>query len=64
MLNTVQLKDLPRGEFFKRKPNANKVYVRGEYFRPERKYSCDDWDDISRDILLRGSTIVYTEFTF
>ena len=64
MYNTIQLKDLPRGEFFKRKPNANKVYVRGEYYRPERKFACDDWNDISRDILLRGSTIVYTEFSF
>jgi len=63
-MQTAQIKDLPKGEFFKRKPDAKKVYIRGEYYRPERKFICDDWDDIGRDIALRGSTIVYVDFDF
>jgi hypothetical protein len=38
--------------------------VRGEYYRPERKFICDDWDDVGRDVALRGSTIVYIDFDF
>jgi hypothetical protein len=32
-METVQIKDLPKGEFFKRKPDANKVYQRDTYNR-------------------------------
>lgn len=63
-MKTIQLKDLPKGEFFKRKPASGKVYVRGEYDRSIRKYCCDDWHDISRGIELRGTTIVYANFEF
>jgi len=61
---TALVKDLTKGTFFKRKPNANKVYTRGDYDREFKKYRCDDWDDISRDILLKGTTVVYIGFTF
>ena len=63
-MKTIQLKDLPRGEFFKRKPTSGKVYTRGVYDRTVRKYCCDDWDDISRCIELRGTTIVFVDFEF
>lgn len=59
-----KLRDVKRGEFIKRKPNANKVFTKGEYDREFKKYRCNDQDDISRDILLRGSTIVYVGFTY
>lgn len=63
-MKTTQLKDLPKGEFFKRNPTSKKVYVRGPFDRSVRKYCCDDWYDISRCIALRGSTIVYADFEF
>ena len=63
-MKPVQLKDLPRGEVFKRKPVGNKVYIRGTYDRTTKKYDCDDWNDISRSMQLRGSTIVYSDFTW
>ena len=63
-LQAVQLKDVKKGEYIKRKPDAKKVFTKGEYCRFDKKYSCDDWEDISRCIMLKGSTIVYIGFDF
>tara|TARA_R100000951_G_scaffold23673_2_gene19911 strand:- start:2687 stop:2878 length:192 start_codon:yes stop_codon:yes gene_type:complete len=63
-MKAIKLKDVKRGEFIKRKPDANKVFTKGEYDREFKKYRCDDQDDISRDSLLGGSTTVYVGFTY
>jgi hypothetical protein len=63
-METALLKDLPKGEYFKRKPDAKKVYQRGEYCRSRRKYQADDCDDICRELVLKGSTVVYIGFTY
>ena len=63
-MQAALIKDLPRGEFFKRKPDAIKVYRRGEYERSSRKYQADDCDDICRELLLKGSTVVYIGFDY
>ena len=58
------LRDVKRGEFFMRTPDAKKVFTKGEYDREVKKYRCDDQDDISRDILLNGSATVFVNFTY
>lgn len=66
------LKDVKQGEYFTLKDyegvfgevSENRVYVRGEYDRSERKYDCGKFDDISYSRLLKGNTVVYTDFTF
>jgi hypothetical protein len=66
-IETVQqmpLRDVPRGEFLRRKLDAKKTYTRGEYDRSYKRYRCDDWDDISRDIMLKGSQLVWVGFEF
>ena len=63
-LTAIKIKDLPAGEFFKRKPDAQKVYTRDEYDRSEKRYVCGDWSDISRALYLKGETIVYIGFDF
>ncbi len=64
-MQTTTIKDLKVGEFFKRKPNANKVYIRGEYIREVKKYSCDDCSDVWGDGLqLKGATVVYVGFDY
>ena len=64
----MTVKDLKIGEYFTLKPYAepteNQVYVRGEYDRSERKYECGKFSDISYSRLLKGNTVVYTDFTF
>jgi hypothetical protein len=66
-IETVQqmlLRDVPRGELVRRKLDAKKTYTRGEYDRSYKRYRCDDWDDISRDIMLKGSQLVWVGFDF
>lgn len=63
-MQAIKLRDVKKGEFLKRKPDANKVYARGDYDQSFKKYRIDDWDDISRDMLVKGDTIVYIDFEF
>ena len=64
----MTVKDLKMGEYFTLKPYSEptekQVYIRGEYDRAERKYECGKFDDISYSRLLKGNTVVYTDFTF
>ena len=59
-----KVSDLKKGEYFKRKPDARKVYRKGDYDRAERKYECGDTDDISRAIYLKGDALVYVGFDY
>jgi len=63
-MKPIELKNVPAGEFIKRKPDAHKVYKRADFDRSEKKYWLDDCDDISRGLLLKGSTIVYVDFEY
>lgn len=64
IVDRVKMRDIKKGEFFKRKADAKKVYIRGEYCRSTRKYIGDDTDDISREILIKGDALVYVGFTY
>lgn len=65
IMQAATIRELKAGEFFKRKPDANKVYTRAEYCRDAKKYQCDDHSDIwGNGLLLKGSTIVYIGFTY
>ena len=59
-----KLSDLKKGEYIKRKADARKVYRKGDYIRSEKTFSCMDTDDISREILLKGDTMVYVGFDY
>ena len=56
------LKDLPHGAYFKRKPEARKLFIRDAYCRTLRKYFCIPEDDVwGGGMPLKGSTIVYID---
>ena len=63
-LQQMKLRDVPCGEFLRRKPDSKKTYTRGEYDRTYKRYRCYDWYDISRDILLKGDALVWVGFDF
>ena len=68
-MQTKTIKDLKHGEAFKRKENAKTIYTRGDYVRGVKglyptAYECDDIDDISRSIFLKGSTVVFTDIEY
>ena len=64
----MMLKEVKKGDFFTRKaidePTERQVYIRGEYDRESKKYECTRFDDINAVIYLKGTTEVYTDFTF
>ena len=53
------VKALKKGKIFKRKLDSTKAYEKGDYDRSSKKYDCEDLDDISRSVSLKGSTLVY-----
>ena len=63
-MQAIKLKNVKKGDFIKRKPDAKKVFTKGEYCRFDKRYQCDDWDNISHCVLLKGETTVYIGFEF
>lgn len=68
MCDKVIIKDLKVGDFFILSdcdcPKESQVFVRGEYDRSERRYSCSKWSDFCSDRLFKGDKVVYVGFTF
>ena len=60
----AKLKDIPIGEYFKRKPDAKQIYKKGNYDKSTRDYDCQKAQDISAGMYLKGSTLVYVGFTY
>ncbi len=64
-MQAITIKQLPKGEFFKRKPDSVKVYQRAEFNRAAKKYQCTDCADIwGNGLTLKGETIVYIGFDY
>jgi hypothetical protein len=63
-MQTVQLKDVPKGEHFKRKIDAKTIWIRDYYDAGSKTYRCEDADDMNREMFLKGTTMVYIGFTY
>lgn len=60
-----ELKELKKGDFFKLKDSDTAtVYVRGEYDRSTKTYSCFKFEDVNDERFLKGSKNVFVGFTF
>ena len=64
-----KIKDLKKGDFFTLKdygddPNENKVYVRGDFERSEKKYSVHKFSDVFAERFLSGEKLVFVGFIF
>lgn len=64
----LTIKELKKGEMFTLKnieyPKETQVYIRGEYDRQTKKYTCVKWCDINSYRCLKGNKEVYTDFIF
>lgn len=60
----MQLKELIKHDYFKRKATTSIVYVKGEFIRSIKKYECYKFEDVNSRIFLKGTTEVFTDFTF
>lgn len=67
-MTAIKLKDLKKGDFFTKKPleypTEKQVFIRGDYDRSDKKYSCYKFDDINNEQFLKGDKLVYTDFIF
>ena len=68
-MQTAKIKDLKKGDFFTLKdygdePNENKVYVRGDFERSEKKYSVHKFTDVFAERFLSGNKEVFVGFIF
>lgn len=52
------------GDFVKRKPNAKKTFTRGEYCKENKKYTLNDYSDISNCIYVKKGTLLVTSEDF
>ena len=54
-----------QGTYFKLKDTETApVWVRGEYIRAERKYSCYKYDDVNHEKMMKGTQTININFTF
>ena len=66
-MEKVQIKNIKKGEFFKREVKgqpAEKVYIKGDYDRATKTYSCVAFDDINKEIFIKANKSVFVGFTF
>lgn len=63
-METTELRKVKRGDFFKRTETAKTVFIRGEYDRESKRFSCIDFDDMNREIYLKANTRVFVGFDF
>jgi hypothetical protein len=65
---TNSIKDLKKGDFFTiRKilyPSESQVYIKGQYVREIKKYSCTNFNDTNKELFLDGNKNVYIDFIF
>ena len=60
----VPLNKLAYGAFFKRKPTSKTVFTKGHYWRPDKVYGCQDYEDVGREVFLKGATKVFINFEY
>lgn len=60
----MKIKELKKGDFFKKNEKTKVVLIRGEYDRESKKYECGYADDCSRSTLIDGSREIFTEFEY
>lgn len=67
-MEEVKIKDIKKGEFFTLKPieypTDMQVYIKDEYDRSEKKYSCYKYGDVCFSRSFKADKVVYTGFTF
>lgn len=58
------VRSLPRGEYVRKKQDAAKTYIRGEYDASTKRYELVDVDDINRTCWIKGDALVFAGFTY
>ena len=68
VIKKTTIGELKKGDFFTLKPvgfpSDRLVYVRGDYDRSEKKYSCYKWEDVNHETMKKSGAVCFTGFTF
>ena len=68
MKNLRELNELEKNSFFTLKelsnPKESQVYIKGEYDRKSKSFSCVKFSDINSERFIKADKLVYVGFTF
>lgn len=57
----TMIKNLKKGDLFKKSENAKNIFLRGDYNRFSKKYDCPLWQGNGNDANLKGNKIITTK---
>lgn len=66
-MKQTTIKELKKGEFFtlrdygEQEITSHPVWIRGEYDKGSKTFSCFKFDDINREAFFKGAKVVYAE---
>ncbi len=64
----MELKKLKKGDYFTIKPidepKESQVYIKGEYDKSSKTYSCMKFSDMNEERFYKGNKVIFTDFTF
>lgn len=63
-MEASKIQDVKHKDFFKRKKDAAQVYIKGNYNRELKAYSCTDTEDMNKEIFIKKDKVVYTGFEY
>ena len=63
-MQSAPIKTLKPGEYIKRKADAQRVYIRGQYCRQSKAYECQAADDIGHCVYIKAAKPVFFGFTY
>lgn len=64
-MNKTTIAKLKKGDYFKlSESDTAPVWVRGEYVRSEKRYSCYKFDDVCHENFFKSDKEVFVDFEF
>jgi hypothetical protein len=63
-MRPARLRDCPKGEFIRLKPDSKQTYRRGDYCKTSKRFSLINCDDTNREAFRAGCTTVFIGFTY
>lgn len=66
-MELVEIKKVKKGDFLRREIKGQpgeRVYIKGDYDRASKSYSCTAFDDINSEIFIKSNKKVFIGFTF
>lgn len=68
--NAIKLRDLKEGDYFclkslgEKEAKDSQIWIKGEYDKSSRKYSCTKFSDVNHEHLFDGNKLVFIDFIF